>query len=278
MRIQDALRESARTINSDSARLDAEVLLAHIIQKPRSYLYAYSDRLLTVSEQTRFLALVSRRQKGEPVAHLLGQREFWSLPLAVNSHTLIPRPESELLVEMALEFLAETRAVAPKVLDLGTGTGAIGLAIASECPECQVVAVDRVVSAVELAERNRQLLGLSNVNVIQSNWFERVSGSFDLIVSNPPYLSDNDPHLSLGDVRFEPRSALAAGPEGLDDIEQIIARAVQHLRPRGGLFLEHGSTQALPVRERLIEKGFQGVFTRRDLARLERASGGFYEG
>src|SRR5690606_12428112 len=162
--------------------------------KPRSYLYAYSDRLLTVSEQTRFKELVIRRQKGEPVAHLLCRREFWSLPLAVNTHTLIPRPESELLVELALEMLAETRETEPRVLDLGTGTGAIALAIASEYPECQVVAVDRMVPAVELAERNRQYLGVTNVSIFQSDWFGSVCGNFDLIVSNPPYLSENDPH------------------------------------------------------------------------------------
>lgn len=277
MRIQDALRESARTINSDSARLDAEVLLAHIIQKPRSYLYAYSDRLLTVSEQTRFNELVIRRQKGEPVAHLLGRREFWSLPLAVNAHTLIPRPESELLVELALEVLAETRETEPRVLDLGTGTGAIALAIASEYPECQVVAVDRMAPAVELAERNRQFLGVTNISIFQSDWFGSVCGSFDLIVSNPPYLSENDPHLLQGDVRFEPRSALVAGAEGLDDIEQIISDAARFLRPRGGVILEHGSTQASSVRRLLTEKGFHRVFTRQDLAQLDRASGGFYE-
>lgn len=274
MRIQDALRDSARTINSDSARLDAEVLLAFILQKPRSYLYAHSDRLLTASEQARFQELVTRRQKGEPVAHLLGQREFWSLPLAVTTDTLIPRPESELLVELALEFLAETRELAPKVLDLGTGTGAIALAIASECPECQVVAVDRIVPAVELAERNRRCLGLTNVRVLQSHWFEQVGGKFDLIVGNPPYLSDDDPHLLHGDVRFEPRSALAAGPEGLDDIQRIIADAVNFLHPRGALILEHGSTQAQSVRDLLTAKGFRKVFTRKDLARRERASGG----
>lgn len=278
MRIQDALRESARTINSDSARLDAEVLLAHIFQKPRSYLYAFSDRLLTISEQNRFQALVTRRQKGEPVAHLLGQREFWSLPLAVNAQTLIPRPESELLVELALQFLAERREMAPKVLDLGTGTGAIALAIASECPECRVVAVDRVAPAVELAERNRQLLRLTNVSVMESHWFESVSGTFDLIVSNPPYLPESDPHLLQGDVRFEPRSALTAGPEGLDDLVHIIDGAGRFLRPGGALIVEHGATQATSVRNVLIAQNYQRVFTRQDLAQLDRASGGYYGG
>jgi release factor glutamine methyltransferase len=207
------------------------------------------------------------------VAYILGQQGFWKLDLDVAPHTLIPRPETEMLVEAALELVP---AFAPtRVLDLGTGTGAIALALASERPVWQVTAVDRVLEAVALAERNRQRLHLDNAKVLSSHWFSALEGQrFDLIISNPPYIAAEDPHLVAGDVRFEPSSALVAGTDGLDDLRMIIEQAPNYLNDDGWLLLEHGYDQGAAVRDLLSRHGFEKIQTRRDLGDHERITFG----
>lgn len=266
--VRDNLRRTAELPESDSARLDLEVLLGHVLQKPRTWLYTWPEHELSGSAQQQFDSLLERRAGGEPVAHLVGEREFWSLPLKVDASTLIPRPETELLVEVALELCPQERS---QVLDLGTGTGAIALALASERPGWQIVAAERSPQAVALAEQNREMLGFGNVEIIQSDWFAQVPPQeFDLIVSNPPYIDAADPHLSQGDVRFEPRSALVAKRSGLADIEQIAGEALAYLAPGGWLVVEHGWQQAEPVRELFTRAGLRQVSSRNDYAGRER--------
>lgn len=256
--------------DSPSARLDAELLLAFALGKPRSYLRTWPEREPSAEQLSAFNAMLQRRRAGEPVAYILGQQGFWSLELEVAPHTLIPRPDTELLVETALELLPATPL---RALDLGTGTGAIALALASERPGWRVTGVDRVAEAVALAERNRQRLKLSNAEFRPSQWFSALAGErYGLIVSNPPYIAADDRHLGEGDVRFEPASALVAGVDGLDDIRQIIAQAPPHLEPGGWLLLEHGYDQAAAVRELLAAAGFARVHSRRDLGGHERIS------
>lgn len=265
------LLATAELPDSATARLDAELLLAAALGKPRSYLRTWPERELEVALVERFQADLARRRTGEPVAYILGRQGFWSLDLEVSAHTLIPRPDTELLVETTLGLLAATPA---RVLDLGTGTGAIALALASERPAWRVSGIDRVAEAVELAERNRARLQLDNVAFRQSHWFAGLEEGerFTAIVSNPPYIAAADKHLSEGDVRFEPASALVAGADGLDDIRAIILGAPMHLEPGGWLLLEHGFEQAAAVRELLRRAGFSAVDSRRDLGGHERIS------
>lgn len=269
------LLASVELPGSDTAQLDAELLLAAVLGKPRSYLRTWPERELNAEQLQQFQTALARRQQGEPVAYILGQQGFWSLELEVAPHTLIPRPDTELLVETALELLPH----APiQALDLGTGTGAIALALATERPGWTVTGVDRVPEAVSLAERNRQRLKLNNARFSQSHWFSAVAGQrFTLIVSNPPYIRADDKHLGEGDVRFEPASALVAGEDGLDDIRLIIQHAPAHLQTGGWLLLEHGFDQAAAVRELLAAQGFTHTHSRRDLGGHERISLGQYE-
>lgn len=270
MTIIASLLRSAQLPDSPTERLDAELLLAAAIGKPRSYLHTWPERIVSSEAAQTFADYLARRRDGEPVAYILGQQGFWKLDLEVAPHTLIPRPDTELLVEAALELVPASPA---RVLDLGTGTGAIALALASECPAWQVTAVDRIDEAVALAERNRQRLRLENVQVRASHWFDGLDGlHFDLILSNPPYIAAEDPHLVAGDVRFEPSSALVAGSDGLDDLRTIIAQAPGYLLPCGWLLLEHGYDQAEAVRSLLAEHGFVEVASRRDLGGHERIS------
>lgn len=257
---------------SDSARLDIELLLCHILQKNRTYLFTWPDSVLSLEQAETFLQFFNRRKSGEPVAHIIGQREFWSLPLAVNNSTLIPRPDTELLVETVLDLFAQDAPPqARRALDLGTGTGAIALAIASEKPYWQLLGVDYSADAVALAEQNRAALGFNHVAMAQSDWFVNVGTQpFDVIVSNPPYIDPQDPHLTQGDVRFEPLSALIADNQGLADIEQIVAQAWQYLLAQGWLLVEHGYDQAQQVRDLFNQHGFVQVETRRDLGGNER--------
>jgi len=270
MTIIASLLRGAQLPDSPTARLDIELLLAAAIGKSRSYLHTWPERIVSSEAAATFATYLQRRSEGEPVAYILGQQGFWKLALEVAPHTLIPRPDTELLVEVALELLPATPL---QVLDLGTGSGAIALALASERGGWQVTAVDRVPEAVALAERNRQRLQLDNAKVLASHWFDALQGQrFALIVSNPPYIAEQDPHLAAGDVRFEPSSALVAGSDGLDDLRQIITQAPQHLLPGGWLLLEHGYDQAAAVRELLARHGFEQIQSRTDLGGHERIS------
>jgi len=270
MTIIASLLRNAQLPDSPTERLDAELLLAAAIGKSRSYLHTWPERIVSSEDAEAYAGYLQRRRAGEPVAYILGQQGFWKIDLEVAPHTLIPRPDTELLVETALELQPAAPA---KVLDLGTGTGAIALALASDCPAWQVTAVDRVDEAVALAERNRQRLGLGNVKVLTSHWFSSLAGErFDLIVSNPPYIAAQDPHLVEGDVRFEPSSALVAGADGLDDLRLIVSEAPQYLLAGGWLLLEHGYDQADAVRTLLVAQGFIDVASRKDLGGHERIS------
>ncbi|SEP63218.1 release factor glutamine methyltransferase [Ectothiorhodospira magna] len=259
--------------HGDTPRLDAELLLAHVLGKDRGWLYAHGDDILEDPNALGiFQALVRRRGEGEPVSYLLGSREFWSLNLAVRPGVLIPRPDTETLVETALSRLAED--FSGRLADLGTGTGAIALALAVERPQCHIIAVDRSPEALAVARENVMRLGLeARVHCRLGNWFEPLAGErFDLIVSNPPYIADADPHLTQGDLRFEPPSALASGPDGLMDIRRIVEQAPGHLEPGGTLLLEHGMDQGEAVRTLLAQRGFTEVETVRDLGGRERVT------
>ncbi|MCP1646664.1 MULTISPECIES: peptide chain release factor N(5)-glutamine methyltransferase [Pseudomonas aeruginosa group] len=264
------LLNEAQLPDSPSARLDAELLLAAALGKPRSFLRTWPERVVSREAHDLFDRYLARRVAGEPVAYILGRQGFWSLDLEVAPHTLIPRPDTELLVETALALLPAAPA---RVLDLGTGTGAIALALACERLSWQVLGVDRIPEAVALAERNRERLRLANVAFRASHWFSAVDGErFSLIVSNPPYIPNTDPHLKQGDVRFEPSSALVSGQDGLDDIRLIIEQAPNHLENGGWLMLEHGFDQPDAVRDLLLSRGFTAVESRRDLGGHERIS------
>lgn len=272
----ESLLKSAELPDSPSPRLDAELLLAHALGQSRSYLRTWPEREPDAAQCAAFAALLERRRAGEPVAYLLGRQGFWSLDLEVAPHTLIPRPDTELLVETALALGPGGPA---RVLDLGTGTGAIALAVACERPAWQVLGVDRVSEAVQLAERNRARLGLGNARFVESVWFSTLGGEhFALIVGNPPYIAAADRHLSEGDVRFEPASALVAGEDGLDDIRRIVAEAPEHLEAGGWLLLEHGYDQAEAVRALFAARGFAAVESRRDLGGHQRITLGQWTG
>lgn len=262
--------------SSPSARLDAELLLAHALDRPRSYLRAHGEDPAGPAAAV-YAELITARRSGKPVAHLLGEREFWSLPLKVTADTLIPRPDTETLVARALTHLdIGTPAL---VLDLGTGSGAIALALASERPDARVLATDRSPSALAVAQDNRQRLGLDNVQFRESHWFAALeAANFDLIVSNPPYVAENDPHLRQGDVRFEPRDALSSGPDGLDDLREIIGAAPRWLRAGGWLLVEHGFDQADAVSGLFVRAGFGNVASHRDDAGHRRLTEGQWRG
>jgi len=255
---------------SDTPKLDAEVMLLHIIHQQRGYLYTWPDERLTSEQVTAFGEMVARRLLGTPIAHIVGEREFWSLPFMVNPTTLIPRPDTEILVETALNLPLADNA---RVLDLGTGTGAIALSLAYEKSEWKITAVDKIIEAVALAKANRAHLKLPQVEIVQSDWFDSVgSYDFNLIVSNPPYIDETDEHLSQGDVRFEPQSALTAGEEGFADLYHIASCARDYLAPGGYLLLEHGYGQAIQLRDKMIELGYENVATVRDFGSNDRCT------
>lgn len=264
-------RAAELKVLSDTPELDLQLLLCDVLDKPRSYLYTWPERTLDTSQQQRFEAVLARRKTGEPVAHILGYRDFWTLSLEVNPSTLIPRPETELLVELALNCLDGGPR---RVADLGTGTGAIALALASERPNWKVTAVEYSEPAAALAERNRQRLQLGNAQVIQGSWCQPLTEPCDLIISNPPYVDPEDPHLQQGDVRFEPLSALVAADRGLADITTIAEQALYRLKPDGWLMFEHGYDQGAAVRQRLAGLGYQSLQTYTDLNRQDRVTVG----
>ena len=274
--VQEALNSATHMLTASPERsLEASLLLAHVLGISRAQLLARSEQPLSKSQAEVFFDMIRRRRAGEPVAYLVGHREFWSLDLVVNEHTLIPRPETELLVEMALECIPPRSEL--HILDLGTGSGAIALAVASERPRCRVVATDLCPRALNVARGNAERLQITNVAFRQGAWFAPVPDqSFDIIVSNPPYVAQNDPHLQVGDLRAEPDLALVAGPGGMEMITTIVREAPQHLRQGGWLLLEHGYDQATSVAALLREANYIHIQTRRDLAGQERITTGQY--
>jgi release factor glutamine methyltransferase len=271
--IATLLAQATGILGTDAARLEAEILLAACLDKPRSHLFAWPEREIEPRLQERFAALISRRALGEPVAYLLGQREFWSLPLTVTPQTLIPRPETETLVALALDTMPEDAPLC--IADLGTGTGAIALAIARERPRSEVLATDISPAALLVARDNAARLGLDNVRFICGSWCRALTvDAFDFILSNPPYVAESDPHLRQGDLRFEPRKALAAGPRGLDALCRIISGAHDRLRTDGWLIVEHGCDQGEEVMQLMRTQGFRDISDHTDNAGLSRVTRG----
>ncbi len=266
---------------SSSPRRDAEVLLCHVLKVERSWLYTWGDREAGPWQRARFEALVAARAQGQPVAYLTGEREFWGLGLATGPSTLIPRPDTETLVEAALALAGATEGA---LLDLGTGTGAIALAFASERPGWQAMGVDISQEAVELAQYNARRLEIANVVFLQSDWLDALEAKprhrqrFDLIVANPPYIAEGDPHLTQGDVRFEPRSALVSGDDGFFDLEYLISEARRYLKEGGWLLLEHGFAQGERLGQAIEAAGYDAVETLADLAGRPRVTRGCWPG
>jgi release factor glutamine methyltransferase len=268
--VGERLRHAAAGLPGPDARWEAEVLLAHAMGRERSWLYAHADATPDDDAVAAFDALLERRRTGTPLAHLLGRRAFWSLDLAVSADTLIPRPETELLVELALERIAPDRDC--DVLDLGTGTGAIALAIALERPRARVVAVDASEAALAVARANARAHELERVQLLRSDWFGALAGrQFDMVVSNPPYLAEDDPHLA-GELLREPREALVSGADGLDAIRHIAVQAFAATRGGGWLLVEHGWTQGDAVREIFSAAGWRDPETNRDLEGRDRVT------
>lgn len=263
---------ASQLTQSDSAKLDAELLLLHVLKQTRTFLFTHSDTKLTEDQYQQFKQLLERRKQGEPIAYIVGQTGFWDLSIKVSPATLIPRGDTESLVDYILEHFT------PKnVLDLGTGTGALALAIAKEYPQANIVAVDVILDAVMLAKENAELNHISNVEILHSDWFASVpKRGFDLIVSNPPYIDPDDHHLHEGDVRYEPKSALVAEDKGLADIEIICSQALSFLSEDGCLMVEHGNQQGPQVRDLFSQFGLVNVETHQDLARRDRFTLGYH--
>jgi release factor glutamine methyltransferase len=270
--LRSARRQLSAAADGDAGR-DAERLLCHLLGCGRSWLFAHPEAVPTADQAEAFERLVAQRAAGHPVAQLTGRQGFWTLDLEVDRATLIPRPETELLVEAALERLPPGHSAT--VADLGTGSGAVALAIASERPQVRVLAVDLSEAALAVARRNAGRLQIGNVEFRLGDWFAPLAGErFDLVVGNPPYIADDDPHLGQGDLRHEPRSALASGTDGLDAIRRIVADARAHLQPGGWLLLEHGWQQGAAVRALFEAAGLCDVHSRLDLEQRERITGG----
>jgi len=271
--LRQVVADASARLGGIDARHEAELLLLHVLERPRSWLFAHATDPLPATAQAAFEALLARRAAGEPVAYLTGRRGFWTLDLRVDAATLIPRPETELLVELALERLPPDRPLS--VADLGTGSGAIALALASERPLAQVLATDASPGALAMAARNAAHHELRNVRFAEGgqDWYAPLQGArFALIASNPPYIASEDPHLQQGDLRFEPASALASGIDGLDDIRRIVAGAPEHLQPAGWLLIEHGWDQGAAIRTLFDAAGFADVQTQQDLEQRDRVT------
>jgi len=254
----------AQMLDASEAKLEAQLLLQHVLNVNRAWLIIHDSDALQANEYADFKALLNRRLQGEPIAHILGYREFYGLNLKVTPDTLIPRPDTETLVEAALGKISPHQAA--HILDLGTGTGAVALAIASKHPQAQVTAVDASQAALNVAIENAKNLNITNVHFVLSDWFTDLNNqNFDVIVSNPPYIEQEDAHLNQGDLRFEPISALASGQDGLDDIRKIIDDCLLHLKPQGWLMLEHGYNQAELVADLMSQTGLVDIETIKDL-------------
>lgn len=285
--LADATQRLSQANPNENAKIDALVLLQHATGRSRIQILAFDETQIDEKMSADLIALLARRLKGEPIAYILGEKEFWSLPLNVSVDTLIPRPDTEILVEKALDIALEKlhKKTSPlRILDLGTGTGAIALALTSELtPRCQeqgvqleIIGVDFMPNAVLLAKSNAVKNQL-NAIFLQSHWFEKVTGKFDIIVSNPPYIDPNDVHLSRGDLRFEPRSALVAEEQGYADLRHIIEQAPHYLKEDGALLLEHGWQQGAKVRSIFRENSGRQVATVRDYGDNERVTLGFWK-
>lgn len=269
--LREALRTAQKKLGntSDSAQLDAEVLLAYSLDRSRTWLRTWPETALSPEQEEQFNQLISRRQAGEPIAYLTGEREFWDMSLVVSNATLIPRPETERLVELVLEKIPKEAHW--QIADLGTGSGAIALALARERPHCHVFATDVSEDALSVAKNNARKHSISNATFLQGSWLEPLADQqFELIVSNPPYVHPDDPHLSQGDLRFEPRQALQSSPDGLSDIRIIVEMARKHLTSPGWLLLEHGYDQGPAVKSLLEEWGYVQVQVMEDLTNNER--------
>ncbi len=259
--------------DSDSARLDAELLLAVALNKPRTWLYTWPEHIPSLPEQHKYLDLLRRRQDGEPIAYLIHRREFYGLELKINHHVLIPRPETETLVECVLQ--AATGNAQMRIADLGTGSGAVALALAHTMPQARVVATDISGEALTLARENAAALGIDNISFVQGSWLEPLADmTFDIIASNPPYIDAQDPHLSEGDVRFEPVPALVSPENGLADIRQIAETGMPNLAKGGRLFFEHGYAQGEAVRAIFSAYGYGDISTVQDLSGQDRVTMG----
>jgi len=269
----EAQRRLIKTLSLDAneAKFEAQLLLQNVLSVNRAWLLAHESDALQDKVKADFESLLARRLLGEPIAYIFGNREFFGLNLIVTPDTLIPRPDTETLVETALDKIP---ADAPySVLDLGTGTGAVALAIAQHRPEAQVTAIDASSAALDIAKRNASQLALTQVDFSLSHWFSALEGErFNLIVSNPPYIEQHDPHLTQGDLRFEPMSALASGADGLDDIREIIDNGLLHLHPQGWLMLEHGYNQAHLVADLMAQSGLIDITTIKDLGANDRVT------
>lgn len=273
--IKQALVSAREQLKASSASfsLDCEVLLCHALKVTKAYLYTYPEKTLTEAQLLNFQELVNSRQAGMPIAYLTGKQEFWSLDLNVNPATLIPRADTELLVSKTLENLANI--ASPSILELGTGSGAISLAIANSRPDIDIIATDISQEALKVATNNAKELAITNIKFVLSNWYSEVGDKkFDAIISNPPYIEADDPHLQQGDVRFEPKNALISGSDGLESLTNIISNAKKHLKEGGHILVEHGYNQSLDVKQLLADNGFEDLSCWQDLAGNDRVSYG----
>ena len=278
--IDEALKQAVIALEGgESPSVDAKVLLCHVLDKTQTYLFTWPDNILTASELSAYQALIERRKQGYPVAYLTGTRDFWSLTLATSKHTLIPRPDTEVLVEQVLANMSQFSGSSPlSICDLGTGTGAIALALASELPDARITGVDLIPEAVSLAKENASRNNISHVVFKQSSWFDALEGQrFHIIASNPPYIESSSPFLHQGDVRFEPSSALTSGDDGLDDIRHIIQQSPRYLHEGGLLAFEHGFNQGDAIRALFSQRGFVNIETHQDYSQLDRVTVGYWQ-
>ena len=270
--LSQAVKDAVTSLDASSAssRLESEILLCHVLGKSREYCYTWPETPINKDAYIAFTALLNKRQCGQPIAYLTGEKEFWSRPFKVTKHTLIPRPETERLIEVVLNLFSQDAAM--NILDLGTGSGNIAITLAKHYNNANLFATDKSKAALAVAQKNARRLG-AKVSFIESDWFFSVpKKSFELIVSNPPYIDEKDPHLDQGDVRFEPKSALIAKNNGIAAIDKILHEARQYLKPQGIILLEHGFNQGQSVRTLMSTYGYTNINTYKDLASHERCT------